>query len=268
MESQAKSSEVQVRLAWAVEAVREAGRITLDYFRRSDLTVERKQDDSPVTVADRGAEAFLREQIAERFPEDAVVGEEFKEQDHDGTSGFRWILDPIDGTKSFVHGVPLYSNLIGLQYDRKSVAGVIRIPALDEMVYAADGQGAWYVRGVADPVRAQVSATPELEKALFLTSEIEGFSQKGHFDVLNRLADATRVSRTWGDGYGYLLVATGRADLMVDPAMEVWDAAALLPILREAGGTFTDWTGEETVESGNGFATNGVLFEQVLPLLR
>jgi histidinol-phosphatase len=260
-------SQVEARLQWATGVIREAGQITLDYFSRSDLKVDRKQDNSPVTVADREAEVFLRAEIERAFPDDAVAGEEFKEQDHEGTSGFSWILDPIDGTKSFIHRIPLYSNLIGIQFERKSVAGLIRIPAMDEMVYAADNFGSWYQSGDGEPVRAAVSETSQLSEAMFITSEIEGFCQKGKSAVLDRLAEKTWISRTWGDGYGYLMVATGRADIMVDPAMEIWDAAPLLPILREAGGTFTDWQGRESIESGNGFATNGRLFDQVLSVL-
>jgi histidinol-phosphatase len=259
------SAELQSRLALAVEAAREAGRITLEYFRRDDLNVELKHDNTPVTVADRRAEETLRQYIAAAFPHDGVFGEELAERP--GTSGFRWILDPIDGTKSFIHGVPLYSTLIGVEYDGQSVLGVIRIPALDECVYAAQGLGAWYVHGDQPPRRARVSSTPTLSKALFVTSEVINFDRSGRRGAYDRLQTAARLTRTWGDGYGYLMVATGRAEVMVDPIMALWDAAALLPVLEEAGGVFLDWRGNRTIHAGEGVATNGLLKDEVLSLL-
>lgn len=258
--------EISQRLEFALEAGREAGQITLEYFRREDLEVERKGDDSPVTLADRQAEEHLRRRIAERFPEDAILGEEFPERP--GTSGFRWILDPIDGTKSFIHGVPLYGTLIGVEHDGRSVLGVNLIPALDECVYASQGQGAWYVAQGRAPQPAHVSRRGRLSEGLFLTSEVANFDAVGRREVYDRLAGIARLSRTWGDCYGYLMIATGRADVMVDPLMNVWDAAAIQPIIEEAGGTFTDWQGRPTIYSGQGMATNGLILEEVLAITR
>jgi histidinol-phosphatase len=260
------SIDLEPRLALAVEAAREAGRITLEYFRRDDLSVELKCDDTPVTAADRRAEEHLRRRIAAAFPDDGILGEELAELP--GTSGFRWILDPIDGTKSFIHGVPLYSTLIGVEREGRSVLGVIRIPALDECVYAARGLGAWYVQADESPRPARVSGRQSLAGSLFLTSEVLTFDKTGRRAAFDRLQTAARLTRTWGDGYGYMMVATGRADLMVDPAMALWDAAALAPILEEAGGTFTDWQGNSSYQAGEGVATNGRLLEEVLPLLQ
>jgi len=260
------TSDTGRRLELAIAVAREAGRITLQYFRRRDLAVERKGDDSPVTVADRQAEEFLRRRVAEAFPDDAILGEEFP--DRPGSSGFRWIIDPIDGTKSFIHGVPLYGVLVGIEREGEPVAGVDLIPALDECVYAAVGQGAWYVSGGNPPQPAKVSKCPTLAEALFLTSEVLSFDAIGRRGVYQRLEAATRLSRTWGDCYGYLMVATGRADLMVDPVMAVWDAAPLLPILEEAGGTFTDWQGRPTIHSGQGIGTNGCLLDEILAITR
>jgi histidinol phosphatase-like enzyme (inositol monophosphatase family) len=251
---------VAARLELAVVIAREAGALTLEYFNRANYEIECKSDDSPVTVADRGAEQYLRQRLAHEFPDDAIVGEEFGEKP--GTSDYCWILDPIDGTKSFIHGVPLYGTLIGIEMGETSVAGVIHIPALDECVYAATGQGAWHVRGGQSPVPARVGACRDLGAALFCTSEVEGFRKIGRFDAFDRLQQAAGLVRTWGDCYGYLLVATGRADLMVDPRMHVWDAAAMLPILVEAGGAFTDWKGEPTIYGGNGVAANPQLLPQ------
>ncbi len=259
-------SDLQPRLALAVEAAKEAGRITLDYFRRDDLDVKLKCDNTPVTAADRRAEEFLRQRIAAAFPADGILGEELAEQP--GTSGFRWILDPIDGTKSFIHGVPLYCTLIAVECEAESVLGVIRVPAMDECVYAARGLGAWHVRADQPPRPARVSSQRSLANSLFLTSEVLTFDKLGRRAAFNRLQAAARLTRTWGDGYGYLMVATGRAELMVDPAMAIWDAAALPPILEEAGGTFTDWHGTPTYQAGEGVATNGLLLREVLPLLQ
>ncbi len=260
------SSHYAARLELAIDAARQAGKLTLEYFRRDDLEVERKGDDSPVTVADRRAEQLLRTRIAGAFPEDGILGEELPERP--GTSGFRWILDPIDGTKSFIHGVPLYGVLIGVEHEGQSVVGVNLIPALDECAYAAKGQGAWYVSGGNPPKPAKVSRCPRLAQAAFLTSEVVSFDQIGRRDVYDRLQAAARLTRTWGDCYGYLMVATGRADVMVDPILNVWDAAALLPILEEAGGTFTDWQGRPTIHSGQSIATNGRLLDEVLAITR
>lgn len=261
----APAPEITTRLELAVEAAREAGQITLEYFRRDDLKVERKGDDSPVTVADRQAEEHLRRRIAQAFPDDAILGEELPERP--GTSGLRWILDPIDGTKSFIHGVPLYGTMLGVEHDRQPLLGVIFIPALDECVYAAAGQGAWYLTGGAPPRPAKVSDCPTLAEGLFLTSEVSNFSRVGRREVYQRLEAAARLSRSWGDCYGYLMVATGRAEVMVDPVAAVWDLAALLPVIEEAGGKFTDWQGRPTVHSGQSLATNGRLHDEVLALV-
>ena len=262
----ADPTDIARRLELAVAAARQAGNITLEYFRTDDLEISRKRDDSPVTIADHKAEELLRDKISSAFPQDAILGEEYAEQQ--GSSGYRWILDPIDGTKSFIHGVPLYGTLIGLEYEGESVLGVIRIPALDECLYAAKGQGAWYFVGHNEPKLTRVSQRKPLAKALFVTSEVINFDKTSRRKVYDRLQAATRLTRTWGDCYGYLMVATGRADLMVDPVMAIWDAAALLPILEEAGGTFTDWQGRRTIQSGEGIATNGLILSEVLEIVK
>jgi len=257
------------RLDLARRIAAEAGRLTLRYFQRADLAVDLKADHSPVTVADREAEQLLRRQIGEAFPADAILGEEFGEQP--GTSGYQWVLDPIDGTKSFVHGVPLYGTLVGIQQDDQPVIGVICIPALNETVYAARGQGAWYVRGSAAPVAAHVSTVGKLEEALYLTTDPKSFAlRKSDYGRAAHasLQSAARLARTWGDCYGYLLVAVGRADVMVDPLMNVWDAAAVAPIIEEAGGRFTDFQGRATISGGDAVASNRLLHEAVLKSTR
>ncbi|MEM8679672.1 MAG: histidinol-phosphatase, partial [Planctomycetota bacterium] len=224
------------------------GQKTLTYFR-SQLEVERKEDDSPVTRADREAEQLIRERILAEFPSDGILGEEFGKTE--GKSGFEWILDPIDGTKSFIHGVPLYGTMVGLLQGETPVAGVIEIPALDERIAGAVGLGAWYQRGEATWEPARVSATETLSEGLFLTSEVGGFEAVERAVTYQRLERRARLTRTWGDCFGYLMVVTGRAELMIDAELNIWDAAAVLPILEEAGGRFTDWQGQRSVSSGN-----------------
>ncbi len=256
--------ELRARLKVGLSAAREAGRLTLEFFQRDGLAIEWKADASPVTVADRNAEQLLRERISTAFPDDAILGEELG--DRDGTSGCRWILDPIDGTKSFIHGVPLYGTLVGMEWESNPVLGIIVIPALDECLHALRGGGAWHTRGDAAPRQVHVSTVPMLAESLFLTSEVASFGERDAAAVYDRLQAACRLSRTWGDCYGYLMVATGRAELMVDPIMNVWDAAAVQPIIEEAGGTFTDWHGRPTIHAGEGLATNGQILAEALKI--
>jgi len=244
--------ELNELLEFAIEIARGAGEITLQYFRKQPET-SRKSDGSFVTVADREAESYLRRRIAERFPDDGILGEE--EGEARGKSGRRWILDPIDGTFAFVHGVPLYGVLIAVEIEGEMAVGVVNMPALGEIVSAAKGVGCFFN---GEPAR--VSATAELKDALLLSTSFVSATES--------LQARARVSRTWGDCYGYVLVATGRADVMLDPVMNLWDCAPLLPIMEEAGGTFTDWRGVRTADGGNAIATNGVLFDEVMSVVR
>ena len=257
---------LETRFELALSAAREAGRKTLEFFRSDSLAVELKADSSPVTVADRQAELLLRERIGNLFPDDGIVGEEFGQQQ--GATGFRWILDPIDGTKSFVSGVPLYGTLVGVEYDGRSVIGVIDIPALEECVYAATGRGCWYLQGTEVARQTRVSKTPRLDQGLLVTTQIDSFAVRDSQAAFESLQRQAGITRTWGDCYGYLLVVTGRGVAMVDPLMNIWDAAALQPVLEEAGGTFTDWRGEPTIHSGEGVATNGAVLQEVLQATR
>lgn len=245
-------------LEFAVGLARGAGDITLKYFRKKPET-STKSDGSYVTVADREAEAYLRKQIAERFPDDGILGEE--EGEAEGRSGRRWILDPIDGTFAFVHGVPFYGVLIALEIERELDVGVVNIPVLSEIVSAAKGCGC-FLNG--EPAR--VSTTAKLEEALLLSTDFRAAAKYGFGPATELLQSRARTSRTWGDCYGYVLVATGRADVMLDPVMNLWDCAPLLPIMEEAGGTFTDWRGVRTASGGNAIATNGLLFDEVMRL--
>ncbi|SMP77033.1 histidinol-phosphate phosphatase [Neorhodopirellula lusitana] len=266
------------RLVAMIEVAIAAGNHTLTHFRRDGLVVDRKGDDSPVTIADREAEQLTRKLLGEQFPDDTIAGEEFAEQA--GDSGYRWTVDPIDGTKSFICGVPLYSTLLALELDGEPLGGVILIPALGEIAVAAMGQGCFYNDGLSSPDRqncasdrgewtpARVSDRSELSDAVFVTSEVKTFAERDDADAYLRLQSACFLARTWGDGYGYLMVATGKAEVMVDPKCNAWDVAAMVPILTEAGGRFTDWKGTATVRGGDGVGTNGKLHAAVLELLK
>jgi histidinol-phosphatase len=248
-------------LDFAQEIAWQAGKITLRHFQ-TGISADRKADDSPVTLADRESEAYLRARIGASYPQHAILGEE------EGLTGsddaeYRWVLDPIDGTKTFIRGVPFYGVLIGLLRNNEPVAGVVNLPALGELISAADGMGCrWNGRP------CHVSTVSRLEEALLVGTVSSGYEPYGKAEAYSRLVGATGMQRTWGDCYGYMLVATGRAEICVDPVMNLWDAAPMLPILREAGGTYTDWLGNATVHGGEGLGTNGLLLEQVLELVK
>ena len=250
---------LQQLLEFAVDAAWQADRITLGYYQTA-MPVELKADHSPVTVADRQAEALLRELIGHYWPDHGIVGEELGRRP--GASGATWILDPIDGTRSFVHGVPLYATLVALTVDGEPVLGVAHFPALHETVYAGPGLGCYW-----DGRRAHTSAVADLGEAVLSISDIVSCEKYGKGASWQRLLAACGTRRTWGDAYGYALVATGRAEVMVDPIMELWDAGPLQVILEEAGGTFTDWQGNPTIYAHEGVATNGALFEPVMKLI-
>ena len=264
-----ESPELDARLEFATKIAREAGAQTLELFRKASLAVEHKADGSPVTLADRQAEELLRQRIGQRFPDDAILGEELDQLP--GSSGFQWVLDPIDGTKSFVSGVPLYTTLVAvLKHDQPQI-GVIFAPAAGEMVYACRGQGCWHTVDDGAPNQARVSEVSQLAEAVFLTTSVKSFTTERTTDarrVYDRLQSACRLTRTWGDAFGYLLVATGRAEIMIDPAMSLWDSAALQPVIEEAGGKFFDWQGQPTIHSGEAAATNAALAEQVLAVIK
>ncbi len=264
------SHELARRLKVAREAAERAGQITLRYFQ-TDFKRETKADGSVVTVADRQSEQQLRKAIEKAFPKDGILGEEFPEKP--GQTRYRWTLDPIDGTISFAQGVPLYGVLVGVedQETRECHVGVVHIPALGETVYAQRGRGCFWVKQHSgrhrESLLAQVSSVDKLEQAVLLATDFWSMTQLDRRQALARLAARTRIQRTWADCYGYVLVATGRADLMLDPVLKIWDCAPLQPILEEAGGTFTDWSGKRTIYGDTGLATNRRLLKPVLEVL-
>ena len=261
-----KSADFQQRLDFARAIALDAGKLILEHYQSASLVVDRKRDNSPVTIADRRAEEFLRVEIARAFPGDGILGEELGEVP--GTSGFRWILDPIDGTKSFIHGVPLFGTLVGVEFDKQCVIGACHFPALGETAWGAKGLGAWWQPDGEGPRPAKVSSVAEFSEALFCFTTVQGFARIGRSDAFEALVQAAGIARGWGDCYGHILVATGRAEVMVDPLMNVWDAAALIPIVEEAGGHFIDWNGAATAHSGNGISVNAALRDVVLRITK
>jgi histidinol phosphatase-like enzyme (inositol monophosphatase family) len=232
----------------AAEVARACGRIALSRYR-SQLPVERKADGSPVTEADREAERTARQWISERFPNDGILGEEFGLTRSDAAR--RWLIDPIDGTKSFVRGVPLWGSLIAVVEGQRVIAGAASFPALDEDIAAGVGVGCYW-NGAA----CRVSEIATLADATALITDDRFRDEPGRRSAWMRLSESAAVSRTWGDCYGYLLVATGRAEIMGDAVMSPWDAASVFLIVEEAGGVFTDWSGARTAFGGNAIATN------------
>lgn len=242
---------------FAVSIAREAGDLTLDWFKTPKLAVTEKPDGSPVTQADLEAEVLLRDRISSFYPDDAIVGEEA--DNTSGSSGRTWILDPIDGTQSFIHGVPLYATLIALTDKYGPAIGVLYLPALGECVWAGRGQGC-----VADGQPTRVSTRRDLAGACIVTSGVDYWPATS---TLDRLVEHHTIIRTWGDAYGYALVATGRADAMLDPVVNRWDVAPMLTIIPEAGGVFSDFNGNITDSGGSALASNPNLQPLLLDLL-
>jgi histidinol-phosphatase len=247
-------------LEFAIQTAYEAGRLTLGYFGTEAARPEFKADETPVTVADREAEQLIRARIAARYPKHAVLGEEYGEtkgsdEDH------RWVLDPIDGTKSFVRGVPLYGVLIGLEIDGVCEVGAAYFPAIDEMLCAATGEGC-YLNGR----RAHVS-TRSLAQGIACFTNAASFGGHGRAEAWERALRAAGSVRGWSDAYGHALVATGRAELMLEPIMNPWDCGPFPPILREAGGFFGDWSGNETIYANEAMSTTQTLLPEVVRLI-
>ena len=241
------------------EVARIAGNEALRHYGKN-VSIETKGDGSPVTIADRGAEELARRWIESRFPSDGIVGEEFGVIRPDARR--RWIIDPIDGTKSFVRTVPLWGTLVAIAEGDTVVAGAAYFPAIGEIAVAAVGAGCWW-----NDSRCSVSTISDISAATVLTSDLQFKAAPQRQQVWNELSDSAAVSRTWGDCYGYLLVATGRAEVMADPIVSAWDVAALMPLITEAGGAFTSWDGKETAFGGSAIATNGALSREVRDIL-
>jgi histidinol-phosphatase len=243
-----------------VETIYLAGRLTLGYYQ-SGVRADMKADDTPVTVADRLSEELIRGRIEKRFPEHAIVGEEFGAKETEGAS-HRWFIDPIDGTKSFIHGVPLYAVLIGLEIEGQVKVGAAYFPALDEMLSAASGLGCWW-----NGRRAHVSPVTRLDQAVVVFTDVAGFDKHGRGEAWERIQKAVYYRAGWCDAYGYCCVATGRAEIMLDPIMSVWDCGPFPPIFQETGGYFGDWQGNPTIYANEALATTQALLSDVIALI-
>ncbi len=257
--------DLQQRLELARRIAVSAGNTTLKFFRTSEIGLEIKSDGSPLTQADKQCELALREAITREFPQDGIVGEEFGTSS--GTSGWDWILDPIDGTKAFVAGVPLYGTMVAATRDGRADVGVLFFPGLQQGIFAGTGSGAWYFDSQTEARRAQVSRRSSLAQSIFVTSAVETFNKRNAKSVYEQMADQVFFARTWGDAFGYMMVALGQVDVQIDPILKIWDAAAVQPIIEEAGGRFSDWSGRPRIDSGDSIATNGLLHEEVLRIL-
>ncbi|MCQ3937938.1 MAG: histidinol phosphate phosphatase [Chloroflexi bacterium] len=261
------SLNLQPYLEFAASLAYHAGKITLRYFN-TGVKPDRKANNDPVTIADREAEAYVRAEVEKNYPGHAIVGEEYGENpppsggSAGGENGFRWIVDPIDGTISFIRGVPLYGVLIALEIEGVVKVGAAYFPPLDEMLTAADGLGCW-----CNGRRARVSKVSKLSEACVVTSDFQHLTARMN-DIVHRFEQSNALLRTWGDAYGYLLVATGRAEVALDPRMDVYDCGPYPVIMKEAGGYFGSWGGEEGHTHGEGIACNAALKPEVLKLMR
>jgi len=253
-------SDWRARYDLAVNVAQRAGRLALGYFD-SGLTVEWKQDCSPVTAADREAEHLLRTTLLGAFPDDGFLGEESGSTP--GTSGFRWIIDPIDGTRSFVRGIPIWATLVGLEYKGEQILGVVDVPALGHTYRALRGDGAY--RGDR---RIHVSQVDKLAQAQIFYSSLSWFIKGGCQNAFLDLASRTQRQRGFGDFYGFVLVAQGSGELMVEHGVHVWDVAAIKPLIEEAGGRYSDWDGKPDIHRPDVIVSNGRLHEKALRILR
>lgn len=251
---------MQAYLQFAEDLARESGAMIMDYFR-SGVAVESKADQSPVTIADRNAEALMRTRISKQYPQHRILGEE------DGMSGpqdatFQWVLDPIDGTKSFIHGVPLFGTLIALLEAGEPVLGAIHLPAMGDLLLGARG-----VPTTLNGAPVQVSQTRELKDATVLYTSASELVRQGYGNLFTLLEKRAKLVRNWGDCFGHYLVATGQADIMFDPIMNLWDIAALKPCVQGAGGRLTDKQGDDSGLGESALSTNGHLHKEFLSLL-
>ncbi len=251
--------EWRARHETAIEAARIAAQLALRYFSQS-VTVEWKHDQSPVTIADRETEQLLRSTLLSRFPGDGFLGEESGEQP--GTTGFRWIIDPIDGTRSFVRGIPIWATLVALEYRGEQIAGIVDVPTLNTSYHALRGEGAY-----RNGSRIRVSDVTALDKSLLFYSSISWFIKAKKEREFMELARQTERQRGFGDFYGFVLVAQGSGEVMAEHGVKIWDVAGLKVLVEEAGGRFSDWDGNSTVTRPDVIASNGHVHEAARRIL-
>ena len=254
------NSEWKTRYEAASDFAQRAAKLALGYFEGT-FQIEWKGDLSPVTVADREAEHLLRTLLTEAFPHDGFLGEEYG--DTPGSSSFRWIIDPIDGTRSFVRGIPIWATLLGLEYKDEQIAGIAVAPAMGHVYRALRGDGAY-----RNDRRIHVSAVDKLSDAMMFYSSLSWFVKAGMQAEFMDLAVRTQRNRGFGDFYGFVLVAQGSGELMVEYGVHAWDVAALKPIVEEAGGRYSCWDGSTSIHKPDVLVSNGLLHDEVLHMLR
>jgi histidinol-phosphatase len=252
-------------LSFALELADLADGLAMASFRAVDLVVETKPDLTPVSEADRAVERAIREQLASRRPGDAVLGEEYGEK---GTARRRWVIDPIDGTKNYVRGVPVWATLIALLDGDDIVVGVVSAPALARRWWAAQGMGAYVTDpATAEPRRLRVSAVSRLSDASLSYSDAIGWAERGAGAGLQTLLDDTWRQRAYGDFWSHMMVAEGVVDIAAEPQLESYDMAALVPIVQESGGQLTSYEGGPAIAGGSALSSNGHLHDELLRLL-
>ncbi|WP_084590319.1 histidinol-phosphatase [Pseudoglutamicibacter albus] len=251
-------------LALAHELADAVDALTMERFGAADLYVETKPDATPVTEADRQAEQLIRERLSQARPGDAVFGEEFGST---GDSNRVWIIDPIDGTKNFMRGVPVWATLIALVEDGEVVVGLVSAPALGRRWWASVGGGAFTGASLDEARRIGVSGVTKLEDSSFSYSSLTGWKARGWLDGVLAISDTVWRTRAYGDFFSYCLVAEGAVDFAAEPELNLYDMAALVPIVREAGGVFTSLQGEDGPWGGNAIASNGLLHDAALNVL-
>ncbi len=265
MHVEKSTEQLRTRLETAKKLAALAGEKAMSYFRSDTLSVDTKENGTPVSIADRAAERLIREGLAETYPDEGIIGEE------EGMSADLqrvWIIDPIDGTESFIRGAPLFGTLIAYEEEGEVELGVANLPAINETIFAAKGMGAWWIGpGMARPIEAKVSETKSLSEAMLSYTSYSYFEKAEKTDALIRMLAATRDSRGWSDCYGHVLAATGRIDIALDPVMEIWDCAPFRRILEEAGGLYSTFSGSKSIRDGSSISSNPHLMEAVLKII-
>lgn len=260
--------DIAARLELAMDLADTSGELIMSYFGNARCEADTKGDGSPVTEADRGAETLIRNAVKEHFGDDDLHGEEHGIEE--GCSGYRWVIDPIDGTISFVHGVPAFGTLIGIEHDGIPVAGVMNFPAMHERAWAGLGGGAWHRIGNEAARQVHVSTTDTLQDAMVCTTSFDYFRDEPWEDSYLAIARAAKRTRGWSDCHSELLLVTGRIEAVVEPVLNPWDISAIIAVLNEAGGRFTDWHGERVSQSSNspGVTSNGAIHDALIDVLQ
>jgi len=253
------SNDLKSRYDAGIELAQKAAKIAMGYYETA-LDIEWKNDESPVTVADREAEKFLRSSLNKYFKRDGFLGEEY--DDEPGDSGYRWIIDPIDGTRNFVRGIPIWATLLGLEYKGEMLAGITVAPALNQTYRALRGDGAF-----RNDIKINVSTINSLGASQLFYSSISWFVKAGMEKEFLALASATEKQRGFGDFYGFVLVAQGAGEIMIEHGVHAWDVASIIPLIEEAGGKFSDWKGNKSIYAPDVLVTNGLLHQQILDRL-